>query len=166
VESLPAALLEIKKKAESLQLMVSMFNETPMVIAPEVFLRMIETQILNCPAVINIIALAPQIDSQRGSTTFEDHFDETFVIGPGGINVFLTPLENVFQIFAGLDGTKMSTSPYTTMRKLQEFTEAMLLCLLHLRAKFHRSLWDPVGGIRAFGTIYKSKGDLLPVCSI
>ena len=92
--------------------MVSMLNESPKLITPDVLLRMIETQILNCPAVNDIISISLQINSQGGSMTFEDRFDETFVIGPGGINMFLGPLDNIFQVFADLDGTKMSTPPY------------------------------------------------------
>jgi hypothetical protein len=161
VESPHTALHEFKNKSNGVELMVSMFKES--LITPEVLLHTIETQILNCPAVNNILSVTDQIDSQGGSTTFEDRFDEAFVIGPGGINMLLRPLDNIFQILVGLDDTKLSTP---TMKKLQDFSEAMLLCLLHLRTKYHRSLWDPVGGIRAFATIYNAKGDVLPVCSV
>lgn len=85
---------------------------------------------------------------KRGSDEFEDEFDGSFALGPGGVGLMMETMNKVYDFIV----SDMLLHDDSSVKELTELFEAadqvsgtLMKCVKHVRMKHPRHLWDPKG---------------------
>ncbi|KAK6988805.1 hypothetical protein R3P38DRAFT_2804271 [Favolaschia claudopus] len=101
---------------------------------------------------------------QIGADELEADFDEDFAIGPGGLHGLAPHLQTAYiSLLVALKAGAPHAAYLAVFDNLTDLSLSLLRCLRHLRAKYHRSEWDPRGGCRELAVILHTKDSSLPV---
>ncbi|KAK6996102.1 hypothetical protein R3P38DRAFT_2800141 [Favolaschia claudopus] len=100
---------------------------------------------------------------QIGADELEADFDEDFAIGPGGLHGLAPHLQTAYiSLLVALKAGAPHAAYLAGFDNLTDLSLSLLRCLRHLRAKYHRSEWDPRGGCRELAVILHTKDSSLP----
>ncbi|KAK7012401.1 hypothetical protein R3P38DRAFT_3019189 [Favolaschia claudopus] len=103
---------------------------------------------------------------QIGADELEADFDEGFAIGPGGLHGLAPHLQTAYiSLPVALKAGASHDAYLAVFDNLTDLSLSLLRCLRHLRAKYHRSEWDPRGGCRELAVILHTKDSSLPVAT-
>ncbi|SJL17982.1 uncharacterized protein ARMOST_21553 [Armillaria ostoyae] len=101
--------------------------------------------------------------SSLSSPALEKNFDDTFVVGPGGVGMLLSFLMNLFNMLRALPkDVPLDASGARALNLFRDLPSHLSVLLIHLQTKHHRRLWD-ADGCHDLIYILHSHGDKLPV---
>lgn len=100
---------------------------------------------------------------QKGN--FEAIFDAKFRLGPGCLYLMLAIMDGIYQFLNGHEdklSEQDSIALLNISNSVADLSQLLLHCLLHMRLKHPRSVWDP-SGFGDFYEMYTKHEDILEV---
>ncbi|KAF7328063.1 hypothetical protein MKEN_00387400 [Mycena kentingensis (nom. inval.)] len=105
-----------------------------------------------------VLRLSPN-PARLGTTAVEQEFDKRFFLGAGGIHGFMPHLNIAYRALSSLAGRADIDAAYNALDSLSSVLAA---AVEHLRFRYSRGTWDPVGGLRDFGLFRDAHDGDLP----